>query len=320
MGDKADLLVVNPGMTDRMQDALSESFTLHWLQQQDDQQGWLAANGAKFGAVLTDGHWGVKPDIMQHLPNVKAISCYGVGYDNIDATDCAARGVVVTHTPNVLNAEVANTAILLWLATSRRLVRDDAFVRSGAWLNGAAPLSHSVENRKVGILGLGRIGEDLASRLAIFSPDISYHSRNEKPDVPYRYYPKLIDMARDVDVLFCITPGGASTHHIVNADVIEALGPDGTLINVGRGTAVDEAAMVKALQDGRLGNAGLDVFEAEPKVPEALFGMDQVTLLPHVGSGTVETRTAMGDLAVNNLLQFLTDGTTISPVPECQRL
>ena len=320
MAAKSDLLVVNPGLTDRMQDALSDNFTLHWLQQQDDQQAFLAANGAKFQAVLTDGHWGVKPDIMQHLPNLQVVSCYGVGYDNIDAADCASRGIVVTHTPNVLNAEVANTAILLWLATSRRLVRDDAFVRSGNWLKGAAPLTHSVENRKVGILGLGRIGEDLANRLAIFSPEISYHSRNEKPGVAYRYYSKLLDMARDVEVLFCITPGGAATHHIVNRDVIEALGPNGTLINVGRGTAVDEAEMVKALQDGRLGNAGLDVFEAEPKVPEALFAMDQVTLLPHVGSGTVETRTAMGDLAVNNLQQFLRDGTTISPVPECAKL
>lgn len=317
---KLDLLVVSPSLTDRMQDALAEKFTLHWLAKEADQQSWLAENGAKFAHVLTDGHWGVKPDIMQHLPNVKVISCYGVGYDNIDAADCAARGVVVTHTPNVLNAEVANTAILLWLATARRLVRDDAFVRSGAWLNGGAPLTRSVENCKVGILGLGRIGEDLAQRLAIFSPEISYHSRNEKPGVSYRYYPKLIDMARDVDVMFCITPGGAATHHIVNRDVMEALGPDGTLINVGRGTAVDEAEMVKALQDGRLGNAGLDVFEAEPKVPEALFAMDHVTLLPHVGSATVETRMAMGDLSVNNLLQFLTDGTTISPVPECQNL
>ena len=317
---KLDLLVVSPSLTDRMIDALAEKFTLHWLAKQADQQVWLAENGAKFAHVLTDGHWGVKPDVMQHLPNVKVISCYGVGYDNIDAAGCAARGVVVTHTPNVLNAEVANTAILLWLATARRLVRDDAFVRRGDWLKGGSPLTRSVENRKVGILGLGRIGEDLAQRLAIFSPEISYHSRNEKPGVAYRYYPKLLDMARDVDVLFCITPGGAATHHIVNREVMEALGPDGTLINVGRGTAVDEAEMVKALQDGRLGNAGLDVFEAEPKVPEALFGMDQVTLLPHVGSATEETRMAMGDLSVNNLLQFLADGTTISPVPECQNL
>lgn len=320
MVDKPKLMVVSRVMTDRMRDALAKDFDILPLFEQDDQQAWLAANGAGIPAVLTDGHWGVKPEIMQHLPDVRVISCYGVGYDNINAVDCAARGIVVTHTPNVLNAEVANTAILLWLATSRRLVRDDRYVRDGKWPGSAAPLTHSVDDRKVGILGLGRIGEELARRIAVFNPDISYHARNEKPGVAFRYYPKLVDLARDVDVLFCITPGGAATHHLVNREVMEALGPEGTLINVGRGTVVDEAEMVRALQDGRLGNAGLDVFEAEPQVPEALFGMDQVTLLPHVGSGTVETRMAMGDLAVNNLQQFFREGTVISPVPECQNL
>ncbi|PUB19050.1 2-hydroxyacid dehydrogenase [Yoonia sediminilitoris] len=318
MADKPNLLVIGGAMSAPMRDALAEVFTIHKLFDQDDQQAWLTANGADMPSVLTDGHWGVRPEIMKHLPNVKMISCYGVGYDNIDAADCAARGIMVTHTPNVLNAEVANTALLLWLATSRRLVRDDRFVRSGGWLKGSAPLTHSVDDRKVGILGLGRIGEELARRLAVFNADISYHTRNKKPESPYRYYPSLVDLARDVEVLFCITPGGATTHHLVNREVMDALGPDGTLINVGRGPVVDEAEMVKALQDGRLGNAGLDVFEEEPKVPEALFDMDQVTLLPHVGSATIETRKAMGDLAVNNLLQFQREGTVISPVPECQ--
>lgn len=320
MADKPDLLVISRVMTPPMQAALAGSFTIHELFAETDQQAWLAANGARISTVLTDGHWGVRPEVMQHLPALKMISCYGVGYDNINAVDCAARGIVATHTPNVLNAEVANTAILLWLATSRRLVRDDRFVRDGKWPAAPAPLTRSVDDRKVGILGLGRIGEELARRLAVFNPTISYHSRNEKPGLPYRYYSSLVDMARDVDVLFCIAPGGAATHYLVNREVMDALGPDGTLINVGRGTVVDEGAMVAALQEGRLGNAGLDVFEKEPQVPAALFGMDQVTLLPHVGSATVETRAAMGDLAVRNLLQFLENGTTISPVPECQNL
>lgn len=320
MADKPNLLVIGGAMSPPMRDALEQDFTLHELFAQDDQQAWLAANGADMPSVLTDGHWGVRQDVMPHLTALKVISCYGVGYDNIDAKDCAARGIMVTHTPNVLNAEVANTAILLWLATSRRLVRDDQFVRSGKWPDGNAPLTRSVDDRKVGILGLGRIGEELASRLSVFNADIRYHTRNKKPDSPYQYYDNLVDMARDVDVLFCITPGGAATHHLVNKDVMDALGPDGTLINVGRGPVVDEAEMVKALQEGRLGNAGLDVFEKEPQVPAELFDMDQVTLLPHVGSATVETRKAMGDLAVNNLRQFLRDGTVISPVPECQNL
>lgn len=318
--DKPDLLLIGPA-TSRMRAAMATDFTIHEMFEMADADAWLAENGARIGYVATDGHYGVKPDVMAHLPNVKVISCYGVGYDNIDAKGCAARGIQVTHTPGVLNAEVANTALLLLLATSRRLVRDDASVRSGKWASdGPTPLTRSVENRKVGILGLGRIGEEIAQRLSIFSADISYHSRNEKQGSPYRYYAKLADMARDVDVLICITPGGAATKHLVNREVLDALGPDGTLINVGRGTVVDEAEMVKALQDGRLGNAGLDVFEAEPKVPEALFGMDNVTLLPHVGSATLETRQAMGDLVTDNLAQFLKDGTVISPVPECADL
>ncbi len=317
---KPDLLLIGPA-TRRMRDAIEAHFTIHELHEMTDADTWLAENGHKITHVATDGHYGVKPQVMAYLPNLRMISCYGVGYDNIDAKACAARGIMVTHTPNVLNAEVANTALLLLLATSRRLVRDDAYVRSGKWpKDGPTPLTRSVENRKVGILGLGRIGEEIAGKLQIFNADISYHSRNEKPDSPYRYYGKLADMARDVDTLICITPGGAATRHIVNREVLDALGPDGTLINVGRGTVVDEAEMVKALQDGRLGGAGLDVFEAEPQVSEALFAMDNVTLLPHVGSATVETRQAMGDLVTDNLIQFLKEGTVISPVPECADL
>jgi lactate dehydrogenase-like 2-hydroxyacid dehydrogenase len=304
-----------------MRDAMAADFTIHELFTMKDQQGWLAEHGATVIAVATDGHYGVKPDVMAHLPNLKVISCYGVGYDNIDAKACAARGIVVTHTPNVLNAEVANTALLLWLATSRRLVRDDRYIRDGRWAKeGPTPLTRSVDNRTIGFLGMGRIGEEIARRLQIFNPTIVYHTRTKKPDSPYRYYADLVDMARDVDVLICITPGGAATRHLVNRAVLDALGPEGTLINVGRGTVVDEGEMVKALAEGRLGNAGLDVFEAEPKVPEALYAMDNVTLLPHVGSATVETRAAMGDLVTDNLSRFLKDGTVISPVPECQNM
>ena len=317
---KPDLLLIGPA-TQRMRDAMASDFTVHELFTMDDQQGWLAEHGATVTAIATDGHYGVKPDIMAHLPNVKVISCYGVGYDNIDAKGCAARGIVVTHTPNVLNAEVANTALLLLLATFRRLVRDDRYIRDGRWAKeGATPLTRSADNRTIGILGMGRIGEEIARRLQVLNPTILYHTRNRKPDSPYRYYADLTDMARDSDVLICITPGGAATKHLVNRAVLDALGPDGTLINVGRGTVVDEAEMVTALQDGRLGNAGLDVFEAEPQVPEALYTMDNVTLLPHVGSATVETRQAMGDLVTDNLGQFLRDGTVISPVPECAHL
>ena len=204
------------------------------------------------------------------------------------------------------------------LACYRELLRDDAWVRSGDWAaRGNAPLTRSPDGQVVGILGMGRIGQEIARRLAPWDPTILYHSRSPK-DVPHTYVADLVEMARRSDVLICITPGGAATRHLVDAKVIAALGPAGTLINVSRGTVIDEAAMIRALQDGTLGWAGLDVFENEPEVPEALRALSNVVLLPHVGSATVETRAAMGALTVDNLLQHLADGTVRTPVPECR--
>jgi lactate dehydrogenase-like 2-hydroxyacid dehydrogenase len=304
-----DLLLIG-GATDKMRERMADKFTIHKL-----ADGGYPAD--KITHVCTNGHDGIKPDIMASLPNLKHISCYGVGYDAIDTTEAVKRGVVVTHTPNVLNAEVATTAVLLMLACYREAVRDDAYVRSGAWeAKGNAPLTRSAENQTIGILGLGRIGQAIADKLAPWTPTIVYHSRSKK-DVAYKYYDDLKMMAVDCDVLVCITPGGPATNKIVNADVLAALGPQGTLINVARGSVVDEDAMIAALQSGALGWAGLDVFAAEPHVPQALRDLPNTVLLPHVGSGTVETRAAMGALTVDNLLQHLSDGTVISPVPEC---
>ncbi|MGC3937738.1 2-hydroxyacid dehydrogenase [Roseobacter sp. EG26] len=303
--------------TDVMLERLGEKFTIHRASDMDDPQAWLDENGAGVDYVATNGHDGVKPAFMAALPNLKAISCYGVGYDAIDTNAAREKGVVVTHTPNVLNAEVATTAVMLMMVCYRELLRDDAYVRAGRWeKEGNAPLTRSVDGQTVGILGLGRIGQAIADKLAPFDTTVVYHSRSPK-DVDYKYYSNLVDMARDVDVLICITPGGPSTNKIVNREVMDALGPQGTLINVSRGSVVDEDALIAALQDGRLGWAGLDVFVEEPKVPEALRKLDNVVLLPHVGSATVETRAAMGALTVDNLLQHLKDGTVISPVPEC---
>lgn len=305
------------GATDVMLERLSAKFTIHKAKDMTDPQAWLAEHGGKITYVATNGHDGVKPAYMDAMPNLKAISCYGVGYDAIDTQAARAKGVVVTHTPNVLNAEVATTAVMLMMACYRELLRDDAWVRSGNWeTKGSAPLTRSVDGQTVGILGLGRIGQAIADKLAPFDTTIVYHSRSKK-DVAYKYYADLTDMAKEVDTLICITPGGPSTNKIVNRAVIEALGPQGTLINVSRGSVVDEAEMISALQDGRLGWAGLDVFEAEPKVPEALRKLPNVVLLPHVGSATHETRAAMGALTVDNLLQHLKDGTVLTPVPEC---
>lgn len=305
----SDLLQIG-GITEVMRDRLEAAFTIHKLSDGDYPAEAITH-------VATNGHDGVPADVMAALPNLKMISCYGVGYDAIDVHAARDRGVMVTHTPNVLNAEVATTAVMLMMACYRELLRDDAWVRSGAWeAEGNAPLTRSVDNQTVGILGLGRIGQAIADKLAPFGTTVVYHSRSQK-DVEYKYYADLTEMARDVDCLICITPGGAATNKIVNKDVIEALGPQGTLINVSRGSVVDEAALIEALENGRLGWAGLDVFEAEPKVPAALRAMKNVVLLPHVGSATLETRAAMGALTVDNLLQHLDNGSVQTPVPEC---
>ncbi|MEP2029165.1 MAG: 2-hydroxyacid dehydrogenase [Paracoccaceae bacterium] len=312
----AELLLIGEA-TDVMLTRLGDRFEIRKFADLSDPLTWVAQNGEQIEYVATNGHDGIKPEVMAALPNLKVISCYGVGYDAIDTAMARERGVIVTHTPNVLNAEVATTALLLLMSCYRELLRDDAYVRSGRWdKDGNAPLTRSMDNQTIGILGLGRIGQAIADKLAPFGATIVYHSRNKK-DVAYRYYDNLTEMAGDVDALICITPGGPSTNRIVNADVINALGARGTLINVSRGSVVDEEAMIVALQDGRLGWAGLDVFAEEPRVPEALRQLTNVVLLPHVGSATIETREAMGALTVDNLLQHLANGTVISPVPEC---
>lgn len=289
--------------------------TLHIWANHD--MAWLHTNGAAITHVVTSGHAGVPPEMMTALPNLKMISCYGVGYDAIDADEAVRRGIMVTHTPNVLNDEVATTAVMLMLACYREMLRDDAYVRSGDWEKlGAAPLTRSAENQTIGILGLGRIGQAIADKLAPWTPTIVYHSRTQK-DVAYTYYADLTEMAAACDVLICITPGGPDTFRLVNADVLAALGPDGTLINVSRGSVVDEAALIDALQSGKLGWAGLDVFEDEPHVPQALCDLPNTVLLPHAGSATLQTRAAMGALTVDNLLQHISTGSVITPIPEC---
>lgn len=312
-----DLLLIGSA-TDAMLDRMSGKFTVHhWA---DHDMDWLEKHGAGITHVATNGHNGISPEVMSALPNLAMISCYGVGYDAIDTAEAVRRGIVVTHTPNVLNDEVATTAVLLMLACYREILRDDAYVRSGDWeAKGNAPLTRSADNRTVGILGLGRIGQAIADKLAPWNPTILYHARSKK-EVGYTYYDDLSAMATDSDVLICITPGGPSTEGIVNAEVLAALGPRGTLINVSRGSVVDEEALIEALKTGKLGWAGLDVFAAEPKVPQALRALPNTVLLPHVGSATVETRAAMGKLTVDNLLQHLENGTVISPVPECADL
>jgi lactate dehydrogenase-like 2-hydroxyacid dehydrogenase len=309
------------GATPNMMEEFHRHFTVYIWDEINDKDAFLATYGADIVAVATNGHDGVAPDIMARLDNLEIISCYGVGYDAIDTEIARARNIMVTHTPIVLNDDVANTAIMLMLAVSRRLVHDHEWVCSGRWQEkGNAPLTRSIEGAKVGIFGLGRIGQTIAHKLGAFACDIVYHARTEKPDLPYRFYDDLTTMAKDVDYLIAITPGDASTYKKINREVIDALGADGTLINVGRGSVVDEDALVAALEDGRLGAAGLDVFANEPHVPPALCKMDNVTLTPHVASATFETRRAMGDLTIENLHRFFNEGKVTTPVPECAHM
>ncbi|WP_454918416.1 2-hydroxyacid dehydrogenase [Xanthobacter sediminis] len=267
-------------------------------------------------AIATRGGRPVDDALMARLPALEIVANFGVGYDTVDAAAAAARGVVVTHTPDVLDEEVADLTLGLLLATVRWLPQADRFVRAGEWLKGAFPLTATLRGRTVGLAGMGRIGRAIARRLEAFGLDIAYHSRRPVAGLAYRHYPDLLAMAQVVDTLVVIVPGGPATRHMVNAQVLAALGPEGVLVNVARGSVVDEEALLSALQAGTILAAGLDVFADEPRVPEAFFALDNVVLLPHVGSATVHTRAAMGQLVVDNLFSWLDGKGPLTPVPE----
>jgi hydroxypyruvate reductase len=294
--------------------SMERDFSVHKLWQAKDRDAMIAEVGGRIRGIQTTGNHGADAKLMDALPKLEIISCFGVGVDAVDLDAAKQRGVIVTNTPDVLNECVADLAMGLTLATLRRISQGDRFVRAGSWLKGALPLAHKVGGKTMGILGYGRIGKAIAKRAEAFGMHIVYHGRKPQAGVAHKYYASLTEMAHDCDVLMVICPGGPATRHLVNAAVLEALGPEGTLINVARGSVVDEQALVKALADGRLGAAGLDVFESEPKVPEALFGMDQVVLQPHVGSATHDTRKAMGDLTVDNLRAHFSGKPVLTPV------
>jgi lactate dehydrogenase-like 2-hydroxyacid dehydrogenase len=255
--------------------------------------------------------------MFDRLPKLEIVASFGVGYDHIDTATAAKRGVIVTHTPEVLNEEVADTALGLLLSTVRELPQAERHLRSGKWPNGDYRLSRAtLRNRTVGLVGMGRIGRAIARRLEAFGVPVVYHTRRPRPEVAYRHYPDLAEMARAVDVIIAIVPGGAATRNLIDAKVLEALGPDGILINVARGSVVDEAALIEALKQGKILAAGLDVFAKEPHVPEELIAMENVVLLPHVGSGSVFTREKMDQLMVDNILAWSEGKPPLTPVPE----
>jgi len=238
---------------------------------------------------------------MDRLPKLEIIANFGVGYDTIDTKAAKQRNIRVTNTPNVLNDAVAELTLGLMIGLARRIPQADQFVRQGKWTRSGYHLLGELNGKTVGILGLGRIGKEIALRCQAMKMRVVYHGRRRQADEPYIYYDKLVDMARDADWLVLIAPGGKGTDKIVSREVLEALGPEGFIVNMARGTLIDEPAMVELLQSGKLGGAALDVFEKEPQVPEALFGLDNVVLSPHQGSATHQTRNKMGDLVVANL-------------------
>ncbi|MBN7762033.1 2-hydroxyacid dehydrogenase [Nitratireductor aquibiodomus] len=252
------------------------------------------------------------------LPNLEIIANFGVGYDAVDAAHAARRGVMVTNTPDVLTDEVADTAVGLLLNTVRELPRAEAWLREGRWVReGAYPFSRgSLRGRTVGIFGMGRIGRAIAQRLAAFGLPIAYHNRRPVDDVSYAYHDTLLGLASAVDTLICVAPGGEETSKAINEAVLKALGSNGVFVNIGRGSTVDEAALIRALEDGTIFAAGLDVFEDEPNVPEALLAVENASLLPHVGSASVATRQGMADLVADNLVSWFVKGQPITPVPE----
>ena len=315
--EKPDILLVGPSKP-LLSEGLETAFTVHRLVEAEDREAFLNSVAGRVRALaVTYTNQRINAAFMQRFPRLEFVSSFGVGYDHIDAKWAGGHGIVVTNTPDVLNEEVADTALGLLLCTLRQFPQAERFLRAGKWEHGPYPLTPTtMRDRTMGIVGMGRIGQAIARRLEAFRVPIVYHSRRPQAGVPYKHYPVLLDMAREVDVLIIIVPGGAETRNMINAEVLDALGPSGVVINMARGSVVDEPALIAALRDKKIFAAGLDVFANEPKVPQELIEMENVVLLPHLGSASVYTRAAMDKLVLDNLLSWASGKGPLTPVPE----
>jgi lactate dehydrogenase-like 2-hydroxyacid dehydrogenase len=297
-----------------MQEALVGRYDVHLLSAEADPIAYCEAHGAEFDGAVTRSRDGCSTAIMRSLPKGSVVACFGVGYDPIDMVTARERGIQVSITPDVLNECVADLAMGLLIASARSIVAADRFLQRGDWLRGGAfPLATRVSHKKIGILGLGRIGRAIATRATGFGMQVRYHGRSAQADVPYGFEPDLLAMAQWCDFLVVSCVGGAATNRLVSADVLAAIGPRGFLVNIARGSVVDEAALVEALRDGKLGGAGLDVYEREPQVPAGLLANDKVVVLPHVAASTRETRADMVQLVLDNLDAFFNQGRVLTP-------
>ncbi|TAK48644.1 MAG: 2-hydroxyacid dehydrogenase [Xanthobacteraceae bacterium] len=313
---KPEILVYGPAKPTII-DPLRERFTLRMVETSHDIDRLSRSVAEQIHGMAVTGLVPVESDLLSHCPKLEIIASFGVGYDHVDLGYAREHGIIVTNTPVVLTEETADAAIGLLICTAREFIKADRFVRSGEWLKKPYPLTRgTLRDRTVGIVGMGRIGRAIARRLEAMRVPVVYHSRRPVEDVPYRYFGSLIDMARAVDVLIVMTPGGLHTMKLIDAEIFSALGPNGILINLSRGSVIDEAALVAALRNKTIMAAGLDVFANEPHVPEELRAMDNVVLLPHIGSASVHTRAAMDHLVVENLRAWFAGKPPLTPVPE----
>ncbi|MET0878782.1 MAG: 2-hydroxyacid dehydrogenase [Tardiphaga sp.] len=314
--DKIDLLIYGPTKP-LVEQGFSDQYVLHKYETLPDLERLAPEIAGRIRAIAVTGLVPMNGPVQSRFPKLEIISSFGVGYDHIDAKHAAENGVIVTNTPDVLTEEVADTALGLFIATAREFIQADRYVRSGLWLTQPYPLTTgSLRDRKVGMVGMGRIGQAIARRLDASLVPVVYHSRKPAEGVTHQHYPNLIEMAKAVDTLIVITPGGAATNNLVNAEVMKALGPRGIIVNVARGSVIDEPALIAALKSGTILAAGLDVFAQEPKVPDELLSMKNVVLLPHVGSASVVTRNAMDQLVVDNLKLWFDGKAPKTPLPE----
>jgi len=315
--EKIDLVVHGP-IKPIVTNGFSDQFVLHQFETIGDLERLTPEVAAKVrGLAVTYNTVRGDAKTLARFPKLEIVSSFGVGYDHIDATYAREHNIAVTNTPDVLTEEVADIAMGLLICTLREFIKADKYLRSGLWHAQQYPLSvGSLRDRKVGMVGMGRIGQAIARRLEASKVPVVYHTRNPAPGLSYEHYPDLIEMAKAVDTLVVIVPGGPATTKMINAEVIKALGPRGVIINVARGTVVDEQALVAALKSGTILAAGLDVFEKEPNVPDELKAMQNVVLLPHIGSASVVTRNAMDQLVVDNLKAWFAGKPPLTPVPE----
>src|SRR5438874_7232621 len=315
--EKIDLLIYGP-VRPILENGFSDQFVLHMAESRADLERLTPDTVAKIRGMAVTYHM-VPADAksLSRFPKLEIVASFGVGYDHVDSAYAREHNIVVTNTPDVLTEEVADVAMGLLIATLREFVKADRYLRSGLWLTQNYPLSvGSLRDRKVGIVGMGRIGQAIGRRLDASRVPVFYHSRKPASGVSYQHYPDLIEMAKAVDTLIVIVPGGAATAKMINADVMKALGPRGVIINVARGSVVDEPALIAALKSGTILAAGLDVFEKEPNVPDELRALQNVVLLPHIGSASVVTRNAMDQLVVDNLKSWFAGKPPLTPVAE----